>query len=520
MKKCFFITSVLCLLIFFSCRKDEMPPEPPPIPAEMQVAFTLNPVGVNPLCAKLNVEANVAGRIKIDLIGQDGAASDISHTFSELDTTHHVPILGLYADYENIVYVTLLGDNNEELTKDTIKIQTASLPENLPEGTVQIRKTDKMTPGFTLIGNHANYIPHMPYMIDAFGKIRWILDYREHAELYNLYFAVGIERLQNGNFYFGDASNDAIYEIDVYGEILNEWGLDGYEFHHNVQEKPNGNFLITVDNPDSYHENGNLTKEDFILEIDRQTGDILNIWDLKESLDEWRTTWDNVLNDSPMDWVHANAVIYDESDGNIIVSCQKQGLVKLDNDNNVQWILAPHLGWNTNRKGDNLNDFLLTPLDADGNPITDTQVLNGYESHPDFEWNWYQHAPLILPNGNLMLFDNGLNRHYNSTEKYSRAVEYLIDEEAMTVQQIWQYGKERDNRTYSPIVSDVDYLSQKNNILFSPGRCDFDGENIRGGRIVELDYATQEVVFEAIINGGLFDLQFHRTERLPIYADK
>jgi len=87
----------------------------------------------------------------------------------------------------------------------------------------------------------------------------------------------------------------------------------------------------------------------------------------------------------------------------------------------------------------------------------------------------------------------------------------------MTVRQIWQYGKERSNTTYSTIVSDVDHLPQKNNILFSSGRCDFDEENMRGGRVVEIDYATQEVVFEAFVQGGYFDLQFHRTERLSIY---
>lgn len=519
MEKHLFISVSLCLFTLIACRKnsDEMPSEPPPIPAEMQLAFTLNPAGVNPLCAKLNVETNIAGKIKIEIMGQDGEHSDVSHIFPTSDTTHSVPVLGLYADYENIVQVILLDDENKELTKDTLKIVTTSLPEDLPTATVEVRKTDKMTPGFTLVGNHANHIPHMPYMFDAFGKIRWVLDYREHPRLNNLYFAVGIERLQNGNFYFCNSIVDTIYEIDVYGEILHSWGLGGYEFHHNVQEKPDGNFLITVDNTDSYHQNGNLTKEDFILEIDRQTGDILTIWDLKESLDEWRTTLSNVLGNSPMDWVHANAAIYDKSDGSVIISCQKQGLVKLDYDNNVQWILAPHLGWNTNRQGDNLNDFLLTPLDANGNPITDEQVLNGYESHPDFEWNWYQHAPLILSNGHIMLFDNGLNRHYNTLEIYSRAVEYSIDEEAMTIRQIWQYGKERGNSTYSPIVSDVDYLPQKNNVLFSSGRCDFDEQNMRGGRIVELNYTTQEVVFEAFVQGGYFDLQFHRTERLEIY---
>jgi len=189
----------------------------------------------------------------------------------------------------------------------------------------------------------------------------------------------------------------------------------------------------------------------------------------------------------------------------------------LDNENNVVWILAPHREWGMNRKGDDLNDYLLSPLDAASNPITDTNVLNGYANHPDFEWNWYQHAPMLMPDGNIMLFDNGNLRNYSSGINYSRAVEYQINETEKTVRQIWQYGKERGTETFSSLVSDVDYLSETNHVLFSPGYKAENG-NGKGGKIIELDYITKEVVFEARLTGAS-PFQFHRAERLSLYSD-
>lgn len=52
------------------------------------------------------------------------------------------------------------------------------------------------------------------------------------------------------------------------------------------------------------------------------------------------------------------------------------------------------------------------------------------------EWNWYQHAPLRLPDGAVMLFDNGGNRQFSGAGPYSRAVACRIDPVARTVRQV------------------------------------------------------------------------------------
>ena len=208
-------------------------------------------------------------------------------------------------------------------------------------------------------------------------------------------------------------------------------------------------------------------------------------------------------------------MIHDDRDNTIIVSGLYQGVVKLDYDNNVKWIIAPHLEWGENRRGEDLNEFLLQPLDAQGHPIEDEDVINGLANHPDFEWNWHQHAPFITPDGNVMFFDNGEKRNLTFTGPYSRGVEYKIDEEAMTIQQVWQYGKERGAETYAEIVSDVDYLPITGNILYAPGARVDNGGGFVGGRVIEVNYETKEVVFEARLNGP--EICFHRAERIVLY---
>jgi len=254
-----------------------------------------------------------------------------------------------------------------------------------------------------------------------------------------------------------------------------------------------------------------------VIEVDRQSGAIIREWDLKQSLDENRVALaDNLAND-PIDWIHVNAVIYDPSDDTMIISGRLQGLIKLTNDNQVKWILGPHKGWGRNRRGEDLKAFLLTPLDSAGAEITDPLVLNGDASHPEFEWNWFQHSPLIKEGGNIMLFDNGTSRNFNpaAVERYSRAVEYTIDSRAMTARQVWAYGKERGKETYSSVISDVDFFPDRQRVLFCPAsRSKISKE--KAGKIVEIDYNTKEIVFQMSVSSEALS-GFHRAERMNIY---
>ncbi|HMB98379.1 MAG TPA: aryl-sulfate sulfotransferase [Balneolaceae bacterium] len=479
---------------------------------------TLNPSGVAPLTALIQIETEEPVRVRLRVLGKNGSASDVIHEFEQVDTTLEIPVLGLYANFENEVELTFFDDTGSDLGTKSYTIQTTALLADLPEIEIDVANENRMAEGFTFANyfghrEGGNPTPQRAFIFDRFGDIRWYLNYAGDSDLNNLFYDNGMERLANGNLFFGDRSSQKIYEIDMFGEILNSWEMPGYGFHHDVIEKPDGDFIATV------NKFGESTVEDYIIEIDRNNGAIINEWDLNLSLDNTRRAWETNLADLNVDWFHANAVSYDPADNTIIVSGRTQGTVKLTENNEVVWILAPHKEWDTAGNGEDLNQFLLQPLDSDSQPITDESVKSGDVNHPDFEWSWYQHATNILPDGNLMLFDNGENRNFSGTGTYSRAVEYEIDEENMTIRQVWQYGKERGPETYSRIVSDVDFFPVENHVFFTPGAVSFNGDY---GKVIEIDYDSGDVLFEATIRPpvpafGLITL--HRSERMSLYPE-
>jgi arylsulfate sulfotransferase len=504
--------------LFFGCRKDIDEIKDITItPAGHTDTLILNPYGNAPLSAINYYQTDQQCKVEVVVKSKTDGEPDFTKSFSNFEKAHQTPILGLYPDFLNTVYINYYNTSGDLVHQQTKTIQTEPLIDGMPEIIVRTAELSNMEPGFTLVSYWGSTNPHKPFIMDHYGNIRWYLDFSENAQLTTLNYANGIERLQNGNYYFGDLGTHSIYEVSPLGKVTNTWGLSNFEFHHNVQEKKDGNFLVTTSKPDSKHANGKFCVEDFVVEVNRNSGNISNVWDLKYSLDENRSALTPINNtDNEVDWFHGNAVIEDATDQTIIVSGRTQGVVKLDAQNKPVWILANHKDWDSSRNESNLEQYLLTPLDASGTPIIDTNILYGNQNHPDFIWPWYQHAPKLMPNGNLLVFDNGDNRNYEGTTNYSRVVEYEIDEANLTVKQIWSYGKNRGDETFAQYVSDVDYLPIKNNILFSPGFSTNNSGKL-GGKVVEIDYSTKNVVFEVEINPAGGFIALHRAERLTLY---
>lgn len=513
------LLGLVSLFLLASCgNSDDLPgpgPDPDPTVVLQQdvvqsQSLTVNLSGVAPLTAVLAFSTSEAVTSRVRVVGKNGPISDVIKDFTAPSVLHGLPILGLYADHNNEVEVTLFDQAGNSLGTSSFNIATNPLIRDMPSISVQTNNVQK-EPGMTLVsyfGNNSASTGQKPFIFDEFGDIRWYLDFSSNPVLTNLFYDDGIERLQNGNYYFGDRSTSRIYEVDIIGRVMNTWEMPGYTFHHEVSEKPNGNFLVTVNN-----QNSTATIEDHIIEIERNSGNIVNVWDLRESLQQDRTA----LTTDQGDWIHVNAVTYDSNDDTIIISGRTQGVVKLTNNNEVVWILAPHRGWGTAGDGTDLTTKLLQPLDGSGQPITLAGVLDGESNTGSFEWAWYQHAPQVMPNGNVILFDNGENRNYQGGN-YSRAVEYEIDAANMTIQQVWSYGKSRGGVTYSRIVSDVDFHASSNHVFFSPGAI---VNSSVYGKIIEVDYASNQVLYEASIIAPVapFDITFHRTERLSLYPD-
>ena len=492
------------------CRHDDVLVVPNPTIHPLVLAtnsLVLNPTGYAPLSAALSFHTASAGTTTVLVHGQHGAASDVVQRYHDTGTTHEVPVLGLYPNYTNAVDITFASEDGWQMDTTSVEITTGALPPNLPTA-IAVTTPPPAGPGsLNLVSNFSASSPQMPLVVDSFGDIRWVLDFRTHPVLQRLAYDCGISRLRNGHYLFGDKSTSQLYEADGLGELLNTWKMPGYTFHHEVVEKPDGNFLVTVNKTGSTHPDGSPTVEDVVIELDRHTGAVTHEWDLKQLLDEGR----HALEADPVDWAHVNAVAYDPADNTIVVSARFQGVVKLNYDDRIVWLLAPRKGWGRNRRGEDLNQFLLTPLDATGRPIANPEVALGSSNHPDFEWNWYQHSPSRMPNGDWLLFDNGTHRNFDPNPgTYSRAVAFRIDPVKKTVQQVWAYGKERGAATYSAIVSRVEFLPEANHVRFCPGYQVPTATGL-GGKIIEVDYATRQPVFEMSLTTGN-GFGFHRAD--------
>ena len=102
-----------------------------------------------------------------------------------------------------------------------------------------------------------------------------------------------------------------------------------------IEKEPGGNLIVAVD------KYGPLTVEDHIIEVDRESGAIVNEWDLREILDMGRTTYA----EDPEDWLHMNSVWYDATDDALVISGRNQtAVVKFTTDGELVWILGVSSG--------------------------------------------------------------------------------------------------------------------------------------------------------------------------------
>lgn len=132
----------------------------------------------------------------------------------------------------------------------------------------------------------------------------------------------------------------------------------------------------------------------------------------------------------------------------------QSAVVKVGRDKQIKWILSSPVGWK-----DRFKDKILKPIDAFGKPIK----CEGSVCEGGFDWSWTQHSVFKIVEKSdgryyyMTVFDNGDSRGMEQPPlpnmKYSRAVIYKIDQQNMTVEQIWSYGQDRGNEWYSPITS-------------------------------------------------------------------
>ena len=447
----------------------------------------VNPYEISPLTALVIFETEEEVSPTVTVVGED-EHSTFTHTF-DANTVHYLPIYGLYADTSNEVIISY-GDVEKK-----VAIKTEALPDDFIMPTrVEAQKSKLDNELYFFSPSSSGYT----CAYDVNGDVRWYLTINalwDINRLDNGHLMVSTERLVNSPYYMS-----GLYEMDLLGKIYTEFSLEG-GYHHDYFELPSGNLLVASND----FNNDDGTVEDYIVEVNRNTGDIVKTWDLKDILnmeDGKSENW------TEYDWFHNNSVWYDEATNSITLSGRHQdAVINIDYDTGeLNWIIGDPTNWS-----EEYQKYFFTPVGD------------------DFEWQWSQHAAMITPEGYVFILDNGNNKskieseYVPAEDSYTRGVMYKIDTDAMTIEQIWEYGKTRGSEFYSPYISDVDYIEQDHYIVHSGGIVYVDGKNSNepaglGGADAlvsdTVELLDDEVIFELVLPTNNY-----RVEKMSLYQE-
>lgn len=472
---------------------------------------SVDPYGIAPLSAIVSFTTDQAATVSLTVEGKNGA-SPLTQQFETMTTEHQIPVYGLYE--EEAATVTL-NVQYQDGTTDSANVSIAgnALPDDFVPVEVEQADTTQMADGWTFLmaGSLQGYV----YAIDETGSVRWMLSEKGMGA------ASVFLPLENGNYLiggdksFGQYYKYSLFELNLTGQIVHEYMIDGY--HHDAVELPSGNLLVLANNV-----NGEVM-EDTIYELDRNTGEILRTWDFNGyfNVGNYNEAGQHVSDinygASSTDWMHINGIDYNEQTDSLLISSRHQDAVisfKLSTGE-IEWILSdPDDQW-----PEYLADKLLTPMGD------------------NFEWQYGQHNAIWLPNGDVMLFDNGDYRSKTTdgvldpaTEAYSRAVIYHVDAQAKTVSQIWEFGKDKGPDHFAVNVSSVQYLGENHYLIDFGGIVkNSDGEatysimdGITGSSRSEVyEIKDGTVVFHANVNrSGLHGNTFRAVRSQPYASNE
>ena len=463
----------------------------------------LNPYGTSPLTAVIVFTTDEPTDVTIRVKG-DSAENDMVGHFPEA-TEHLVPVYGLYGGRATTVELAL-GDGRET----SFEVETEALSFSPGEIAVEAIKPELYDYSrITVMCGLGGAL----YGVDAAGDIRWY---------YNGGGTMGVHPLKNGHLMTPTAYTlktsyykSGLQEIDWTGRVYRDYEIPGGQ-RHDFQELDNGNLLVAGDPADF------SSVEDYVVEIDRQTGEVVWELDLRDilPLGDGMSASMNTDGTKELDWFHNNSLWYDAKNDLVLLSGRhKDAIVAVrKSDKSLAWILGDPTDWNEVDPA-----YFFTPVGD------------------DFEWFYAQHEITMLDNGDVMMFDNGTAKVKRSNDAnrvtgsdvYSRAVIYRIDAEAMTVSQVFEYGKERGAAWYSDWISGVETLDGTDAALWiTAGSHLYDPNADNHGlgpadmflpdlvKSTHVDLVMDgELAYELTVTGDSFTALTFRSLRYPMYAE-
>lgn len=400
---------------------------------------------------------------------------DSSSTFSQSTPfvpvegdSARVPVLGLKASQLYAMRAVAVSASGQKTISAAFSFNTPKHPDTLPR--VAVLTNQSPASGFVMLGfstsEHAN--KYYALIIDNDGTPVW---YREFPAA-----VVDFQKHTNGNytaFTSTDGSPPHFYEFDNLGNITREFRAgSGLETDsHELRLLDDGYCLFGVQlqemNLTAFGGRQNANIRCTLVEYHRPNAPVL-IWNPADHFEVVDTAPDVSLTTPTVNPWHGNAIEIDNDDNLLVSFRNSDEITKIDSrTGEIIW-----------RLGGKKNQFTFT-----------NDPLQSFS---------HQHGVRRLPNGNLILFDNG-NLH---SPPESRAVEYRLDEQRKIVELVWEY------RHQPPLYGFALGFSQRlanGNTLISFGTAQ---------RVIEVDQAGTKRWELAILGSQIFVYRAFRIDSL------
>jgi hypothetical protein len=279
--------------------------------------------------------------------------------------------------------------------------------------------------------------------VDQAGRLVWYYRVPDEIPFRGTFdgFVFSLLRLSGGNWLYA-VGDYGFEEVSPDSRSVRRIELSGplsSRLHHDFTQAPDGRILLLGAETRSVATRNRklLARGDTLHALDLASGAEEQLWSSFDVLDpsqrpsHWRNVKpaDDIDLGDVADWTHTNTV-HVTPRGSLLLSMRHlDQVVSLAPDlRTVEWKL--------------------------GGPDSSF-------AFPDPTDRFYgQHAPVELPNGRLLLFDNG---NFRPEGEYSRGLELELDFSAMTARKVWEYRHSPDD--YSSRVGNALRLPNGNTLL-------------------------------------------------------
>lgn len=355
-------------------------------------------------------------------------------TADESGTAHTAMVVGLAAatDYTWRAVATLEG--GEALDSAPAVFSTDPPPLWLPALTEVVPSADPWAPGFvltTFIGQTSGAA-----MFDHQGRYVWWWEPPEGKMPCQA--RIGLDgRSVTMMIVDQEMSADIseIVRVELGGSTRASYRATAA--HHDFIELPDGRIGFLAFDIRRAHDMDIVG--DALVVLDPETGGEELLWSTWDDFEPIDNDDEDAFYRFGVDWTHGNGLAWDPATGEWFVSLHNlDTLVRISGQGNLMWRL--------------------------GGPEDGFTLLGG-------ERFSNQHSPILTEEG-VLLFDN---KQPDIEELYSRAVEYRIDLEARTLEEIWSFDGDQD--LYSAFMGAVE-RTDRGTTLIGWGS---------GGRLTEVD---------------------------------